>query len=301
MIKRPTGTSLGLDVGSTYTKAVLIGPDRRILARAMAPTGSRLAETAQQCTEAVLAEAGLGASYEPGYVITTGYGRHLVPFRDLQVTDLTAAARGARHLFPGTRTVLDVGGQTMKASRLDAAGRVETFRLNDKCAAGTGAFLEKTVRFMGYGTADIGELLAGATQAVPISGVCAVFAESEVISHLSEGVPAQDIMLGAIRSLTERSVQLLRRIKAEPEYALVGGILRWPAFAALVAERLGAPVRVAEGDLPQYVSALGCAILGQIQLARRAQGRAGESAETELAVGAASTGRTASRVAETRS
>ena len=272
-MRRPNGWSLGLDVGSTYTKAVLIGPDRRILARAMAPTGSRLAETARQCASAVCAEAGLGEGFDPGYVITTGFGRHLVPFRDLQVTDLTAAARGARHLFPGTRTVLDVGGQTMKASRLDAAGRVETFRLNDKCAAGTGAFLEKTVHYMGYRTSDVGELLAGASEAVPISGVCAVFAESEVISHLSEGVPAHSIMLGAIRSLTERSVQLLRRIKAEPEYALVGGILRWPAFAAMVAERLGAPVRVAEGDLPQYVSALGCAILGQIQIARRAEGR----------------------------
>jgi activator of 2-hydroxyglutaryl-CoA dehydratase len=104
---------------------------------------------------------------------------------------------------------------------------------------------------------------------VPISGVCAVFAESEVISHLSEGVPPQAIMLGAIHSLTERSVQLLRRIKAGPEYALVGGILRWPAFGRLIGERLGAAVHVAAGDLPQYVSALGCAILGQLQLARR--------------------------------
>jgi predicted CoA-substrate-specific enzyme activase len=295
------GTSLGLDVGSTYTKAVLIGADRRLLARAMAPTGSRLAETARQCADAAIAAAGLGERFEPGYVITTGYGRHQVPFRDLQVTDLTAAARGARHLFPGTRTVLDVGGQTMKASRLDGAGRVETFRLNDKCAAGTGAFLEKTVRYMGYTTADIGDLLDGAELAVPISGVCAVFAESEVISHLSEGVPPQNIMLGAIRSLTERSVQLLRRIQAEPEFALVGGILRWPAFAALVGERLGAPVRVAEGDLPQYVSALGCAILGQIQLARRAQSRAGEGADAAIPVGAASTEGPACRVQESRS
>jgi predicted CoA-substrate-specific enzyme activase len=265
-----TGPSLGLDVGSTYTKAVLIDSRRRLLARAMAPTGSRLEETARRTAESALEEAGV-AREDVAYTITTGYGRHLVPFRDLQVTDLTAAARGARHLFPQANTVLDVGGQTMKASRLDAPGRVETFRLNDKCAAGTGAFLEKTARYMGYSTLEIADLVAAGKGTVPISGVCAVFAESEVISHLSEGVPPQDIMLGAIRSLTERSVQLLRRIKAEPEFALVGGILRWPAFASMVAERLGAdcPVRVAEGDLPQYVSALGCAILGQIQLERR--------------------------------
>jgi predicted CoA-substrate-specific enzyme activase len=270
-----TGVSLGLDVGSTYTKAVLIDSRRRLLARAMAPTGSRLQETARRTADAALDLADL-APGDVDYTITTGYGRHQVSFRDLQVTDLTAAARGARHLFPGTNTVLDVGGQTMKASRLDAAGRVETFRLNDKCAAGTGAFLEKTARYMGYSTAEVADLVTAGTGTVSISGVCAVFAESEVISHLSEGVPPQDIMLGAIRSLTERSVQLLRRIKAEPEFALVGGILRWPAFAALVAERLGAPVRVADGDLPQYVSAVGCAILGQIQLERRARSAAPE-------------------------
>jgi predicted CoA-substrate-specific enzyme activase len=284
MIHHRTGVTLGLDVGSTYTKAVLIDSSHRLLARAIAPTGSQLEQAARRTADAALDLADLAAS-DVDYTITTGYGRHLIPFRDLQVTDLTAAARGARHFFPATRTVLDVGGQTMKASRLDDAGRVETFRLNDKCAAGTGAFLEKTARYMGYSTADIGELVASAEAAVPISGVCAVFAESEVISHLSEGVPPQDIMLGALRSLTERSVQLLRRIKAEPEFALVGGILRWPAFAALVSERLGkatpappappaAPgrgneVRTAPGDLPQYVAALGCALLGQIQLARR--------------------------------
>jgi predicted CoA-substrate-specific enzyme activase len=268
MIRRETGVTLGLDVGSTYTKAVVIDSSHRLLARAMEPTGSRLEQTAQRTADAALDLADL-ARGDVDYTITTGYGRHLIPFRNLQVTDLTAAARGARHLFPATRTVLDVGGQTMKASRLDADGRVETFRLNDKCAAGTGAFLEKTARYMGYSTADIGELVASGETAVSISGVCAVFAESEVISHLSEGVAPQNIMLGALRSLTERSVQLLRRIKAEPEFTLVGGILRWPAFAMLVAERLGEEVRVAEGDLPQYVAALGCALLGQIQLARR--------------------------------
>jgi predicted CoA-substrate-specific enzyme activase len=267
-MKRSTGVTLGLDVGSTYTKAVLIDSHRRLLGRAMAPTGSPLEEMARQTADAVLDRAGLVRG-DVDYTITTGYGRHQVSFRDLQVSDLTAAARGARHLFPGAHTVLDVGGQTMKASRLDDRGRVETFRLNDKCAAGTGAFLEKTARYMGYATGDIEELLAGAKATVPISGVCAVFAESEVISHLSEGVHPQAIMLGAIHSLTERSVQLLRRIKAEPEYALVGGILRWPAFGRLIAERLGAEVHVAAGDLPQYVSALGCAILGQLQLARR--------------------------------
>ena len=266
-----SATTLGLDVGSTYTKAVLVDESRRILARAMEPTGSRLIEVARRTAEVVVEEEGLELA-EVDYVITTGYGRHLVPFRDLQVTDLTAAARGSRHLFPGTRTVLDVGGQTMKASRLADTGKVETFRLNDKCAAGTGAFLEKTAHYMGFTTSDIDDLLTASAGPVSISGVCAVFAESEVISHLSEEVPPEDIMLGAVCSLTDRSVQLMRRIKAGPEFTLVGGILRWRTFADMVRDRLDCGVNVASDDLSQYVAAFGCAILGQLRLEKSAAG-----------------------------
>jgi predicted CoA-substrate-specific enzyme activase len=260
-----SATTLGLDVGSTYTKAVLVDESKCILGRAMEPTGSRLVEVARHTAEAAVRAAGLRFA-DVRYIITSGYGRHLVPFRDLQVTDLTAAARGSRHLFPRTRTVLDVGGQTMKASRLAATGKVETFRLNDKCAAGTGAFIEKTAHYMGFTTGDIGELLEASSEPVSISGVCAVFAESEVISHLTEGVAPEDIMLGAIRSLTDRSVQLMRRIQATPEFTLVGGILRWRSFADLVAERLECGVHVPDGELAQFVGALGCAILGQLRL-----------------------------------
>lgn len=257
--------TLGLDVGSTYTKAVILSANNRIIGRHMAPTGSRLAQVAQQVTDEAVKSAGL-TMQDVSYIITTGYGRHLVPFRDLQVTDLTATARGARFLFPGTRTVLDIGGQTMKVSKIDERGKVVTFRLNDKCAAGTGAFLEKTVRYMGYTTSDIDSLLAVSKEPVAISGVCAVFAESEVISHLSEGVPPEDIMCGAIVSLTDRSVQLMKRTRAEPEYTLVGGILRWQKMTQVIRERLQTEVNVPEGDLPQFTAALGCAILGHVRL-----------------------------------
>ena len=262
--------TLGLDVGSTYTKAVILDDSHQILGRRMEATGSRLVEVAERVTEQLLLDVGL-AREDLSYVITTGYGRHLIPFRDLQITDLTAAARGARYLFPGTRTILDIGGQTMKAIRLDEDSKVLTFRLNDRCAAGTGAFLEKTARYMGYTTEDIAHLLALSRETVPISEVCAVFAESEVISHLSEGVPPEDIMFGAILSLTKRSVQLMRRIRGEAEYTLVGGILRWERMAQVIREQVQAQVNVPPGDLPQYVPALGCAILGQIRLRKLAQ------------------------------
>jgi len=257
--------TLGLDVGSTYTKAVILDQNKTMKARRMAQTGSRLKQVADTITDEVAADAGLTRE-DISYIITTGYGRHMVPFRDLQVTDLTATARGASFLFPGTRTVLDIGGQTMKASRIDAQAKVATFRLNDKCASGTGAFLEKTVRYMGYTTEDIGPLLNLAKETVPISGVCAVFAESEVISHLSEGVPPEDIMYGSILSLTDRSVQLMKRIRSEPEYTLVGGILRWERMAAVIKEKMQVDVNVPEGDMPQFTAALGCAILGHIRL-----------------------------------
>lgn len=257
--------TLGLDVGSTYTKAVVLDGQNQIVAKEMAATGSRLEQVAEHLREKVIAAAGL-SSGDISYVITTGFGRHQIKFRDLQATDLTATARGAKFLFPQTRTVLDIGGQTMKASRIDDRGKVVTFRLNDKCASGTGAFLEKTARYMGYTTEDIGPLLALSKADVPISGVCAVFAESEVISHLTEGVPPEDIMHGAILSLTDRSVQLMKRIRSEPEYTLVGGILRWKDMAKVVGERMQSLVNVPEGDLPQFTAALGCAVLGHIRL-----------------------------------
>lgn len=264
----------GLDVGSTYTKAVVLGRDREIAGKAMKPTGFRLREVAHETYETALEEAGL-ARDDISYVVATGGGRHQVDFKDIHVTDLTASARGAAYFFPGTRTILDVGGQTMKASRTDETANVVSFRLNDKCAAGTGAFLEKTARYMGYTTEEISGLMATSKEPVPISGVCAVFAESEVINHLSQGTPPADIMQGAIESLTGRSVQLMKRVRAEPEYTLIGGILRFETMARVVSESLDSEVNVPEPDIVQFISALGCAVLARKRLEKL---QAGEGA-----------------------
>ena len=131
----------GLDLGSTYTKVVILDDDGRIAARLMKPTGFKFAEVATTAYAEALEQGGLKAE-DVDYVVNTGFGRHQARLGDAQVTDLTAGARGAAFLFPGTRTILDVGGQTMKATRLGDAAKVRSFRLNDKCAAGTGAFLE---------------------------------------------------------------------------------------------------------------------------------------------------------------
>jgi (R)-2-hydroxyacyl-CoA dehydratese activating ATPase len=255
----------GIDVGSTYTKAVIFNDQEVILARVLNNTGFKLAEVARQVYRSTLEKAGLAES-DISYVVATGFGRHMVDFSDAQVTDLTASARGATFLFPRTRTILDVGGQTMKAIRIDDSAKVKSFRLNDKCAAGTGAFLEKTARYMGYGTAEIGPLVATSKQPVAISGVCAVFAESEVINQLSLGSAPADIMHGAIASLVDRSVQLMKRVQMEPEFTLIGGILRFQTMARVVREHLQAEVNVPPEGLVQFVSALGAAILAQRRL-----------------------------------
>lgn len=255
----------GIDVGSTYTKAVIVDETNRIAGQALNHTGFKLAEVSRQVYESALKSAQLPES-SISYVVATGFGRHLVPFSDTQVTDLTASARGATFFFPRTRTILDVGGQTMKATRIDESARVKSFRLNDKCAAGTGAFLEKTARYMGYGTEEIGPLVATSKQQVAISGVCAVFAESEVINQLSLGSAPADIMHGAIASLVDRSVQLMKRVQMEPEFTLIGGILRFETMARVVREYLKAEVNVPPENLVQMVGALGAAILAQRRL-----------------------------------
>jgi predicted CoA-substrate-specific enzyme activase len=257
----------GVDVGSTYTKAAVVAVDGTLLGRGIHPTGFRLAEAAETALAAAC-EAGGIRREDVAYVASTGYGRYTVDFRDVQVTDLTAQAWGARRCFPATRTVLDVGGQTMKAMRLDERGRVQMFRLNDKCAAGTGAFLEKTARYLGYRIEEMGGLVAASTEAVPISGVCAVFAESEVINHVSAGASPADIMHGAMRSLVQRSVQLMKRVKMEPEFTLVGGIMRFPTMVRVMHEELGAGVNVPPEELVQYTAAIGAAVLARRRLER---------------------------------
>jgi len=255
----------GIDVGSTYTKAVILDENFELVGRAMTNTSFKLAQAAQRTMQLALELAGLEESHID-YIVATGFGRHQVSFRDVNVTDLTASAHGASLLFPRTRTILDVGGQTMKAIRLDDQKKVKSFRLNDKCAAGTGAFLEKTARYLGYSTEEISALAATSKEAVPISGVCAVFAESEVINHLSHGAAPADIMHGAIVSLVDRSVQLMKRVRMEPEFTLIGGILRFSTMSRVVREQLNTDVNVPENDMVQFTTALGAAVLGHRRL-----------------------------------
>jgi predicted CoA-substrate-specific enzyme activase len=252
---------VGLDLGSTYTKAIALDGERNVVGTAVRRTGFKLAQASEAVFEELLKNSGLERS-QVVYVGATGYGRYTVPFRHAQITELTAHAQAAVHLFPDTRTILDIGGQDIKAIKVDAEGRVKAFRLNDKCAAGTGAFLEKTARYLGLTTADIGPYALRSTAPKAISSVCAVFAESEVINHLSNGIPAEDIMMGAMVSLGGRAIQLMRRVGLEPGYMLTGGMTRNEAMVKALESALGEKFHVAPNGLGQLNGAYGAAYLG---------------------------------------
>lgn len=250
----------GIDVGSAYTKVILLAENNEVVGRSVLRTGFNLPRAAMKGLEEALCDGGLERDAVI-YVASTGYGRYMVPFRDVQITELTSHARGAFFQFPATGTVVDVGAQGIKSIRLDERGRVKAFRLNDKCAAGSGAFLEKTAKYMGYQTEDIGRLAMESTEPVTVSSVCAVFAESEVINHLTAGMAPGDIMNGAVISLAGRAVQLVRRVGLMPAYTLTGGMSLNPAFVRALEQSLGAPVNVPPGGLGYLNGALGASVL----------------------------------------
>jgi len=263
----------GVDIGSRATKAVVM-KDNEILSTTIIDTGPESVKTSYQAIETVLDGTGLTLE-DMEYVVATGYGRVLVPFAAENISEISCHARGINWYFPSVRTILDMGGQDCKAIRCDARGKVVAFQMNDKCAAGTGAFLEKTARYMGYTTQEIGPLLVTSKEPVPISGVCAVFAESEVINHLSQGVAPSDIMHGAIVSLVGRSVQLMKRVGMEPEYTVIGGILRFRRMVEVIEQELGEKVNVPDDDLVQFTAAMGAALLGHVRMDQLASSGAG--------------------------
>jgi len=251
----------GMDIGSTYTKAVLMDQTRQVRATALRRSGYKPAAAAAAVYDDLLAHAGV-TKHDVHYIATSGYGRYMVPFRHTQITELTCHALAISYHFPQVRTILDIGGQDIKAIRIDERGRVRAFRLNDKCAAGTGAFLEKTARYLGLTTADIGPYALRSTRPVEISSVCAVFAESEVINHLSTGIAPEDIMQGAIIALAGRAAQLMKRVGLEEAFALAGGMTQNAAMVAALEAKLGASLNLPLQGLGQFNGAFGAALLG---------------------------------------
>ena len=257
----------GIDMGARSAKAVVIDPEGRVLGHGIAKMRPDFEGLARE----VLGRATAGAHAavtDVGYVATTGLGRYNVPFRDIQITDITAVARGAAHLFPGTRSVIDIGAQSTRAIRLLAGGQVKEFRSNDKCVAGAGGFAERAARYLEVRLDDLGDLSLRATSAQTISSVCAVFAESEIINLVTAGHSVEDIIRGIHDSLAQRAFQLLKRVGLEPEITFVGGMARQRGMQVALEGVLGLGSNVpAEPDL---VAALGAALLGLQRSARSA-------------------------------
>lgn len=246
----------GVDVGSTQTKAVLVDESRKIVGRSLIPTGAHVVKAATEAYRYALDESGIEEA-AVAYVIGTGYGRYKVEFGDAQVTEICCHARGAAEMFPATRTVLDMGGQDTKAIRV-SNGDVLDFCMNDKCAAGTGRFLQSAAAALGIPLDELGARALAGTRPIEITTTCTVFAESEVLSWLAKGKKIEDILAGVHRSIASRSIALLRRVGIEEQITFTGGVARNPAMIRVLNELLGTKLNVSEES--HFMGALGAAL-----------------------------------------
>lgn len=256
----------GIDIGSGRTKTVLIDEQQNILSRYETKTLANFVVVAQTVLTEALNQCGLDRK-QIAYVATTGLGRYSVPFRDIQITEITCAARGARFLFPDAMSVLDMGAQSTRAMTLRENGKVKAFRSNDRCAAGSGGFLEKAARYLEVSVDKIGRLSMHAQQSQTISSVCAVLGESEIINHVSNGSPVEDILRGIHDSLADRAIALLKRAGMHGKVTIVGGVARQSGMLCALEEKLG--FKIYAFPRPEYACALGAALLGLQRLQKR--------------------------------
>ena len=247
----------GVDVGSTQTKAVVIDEQGRIVGRALTMTGANVTKAAEDAFGEALNDAKVGG-FEVEYVVGTGYGRYKVTFGNTQVTEISCHGRGAVHMFPGTRTVVDMGGQDTKAIRVSPRGEIVDFCMNDKCAAGTGRFLGAASSALEIPLPELGHTALRGERPVKISTTCTVFAESEVLSWLGKGKKIEDILLGVHPSIAGRSTGLLWRVGIEPEVTFTGGVAKNVAMIESLEKSLGMKVNVSEDS--HFMGALGAAL-----------------------------------------
>ena len=262
------------------TKVVIMGRDGDIRARVESHTGAEHRHLANKVMEEALEQASLSFS-ELSYVIATGYGRINVPFADRQITELTCHARGLASFFPSVRTALDIGGQDAKGLKI-RDGKLIDFVMNDKCAAGTGRFLEVIAPTLGLKVEDLGNVSLKSTSKVNISNTCTIFARHEVTACLSKGIPLADIVAGLHNAIASRAVGMLRRLKIEPDVVFTGGVAKNIGVVKAVRENLGHEVFVPED--PLISGALGAALLGKEFVAKAlAKGEPVQRKERRLA------------------
>ncbi len=255
----------GIDVGS-LTAEVVIFDNGKVLNSVILPTGANSKAAAEKAMEKVLHESGLERS-DLEYVVATGYGRVSIDFASKRITEITCHGRGAYFLDPSVRTVIDIGGQDSKVILMGDNGRVLDFAMNDKCAAGTGRFLEVMAQALEVELEKLAELSSQAKEAVSISSMCTVFAESEVVSLIARGLPREDIACGLHQAIADRTAGLVRRVGLEEKVMITGGVAKNAAVVKSLNEKLSINLLVPEE--PQIVGALGAALLAQDELAQK--------------------------------
>ncbi len=247
----------GVDVGSTQTKAVIVDEVGGIVGRSLIDTGANVIKAAESSFVAALAQGKIDEE-EVEYVVGTGYGRYRVTFGNSQVTEISCHGRGAVHLFPNTRTVVDMGGQDTKAISVNPQGEITDFCMNDKCAAGTGRFLQAAAAALEIPLDDLGPLSLKSDRPIKISTTCTVFAESEVLAWIGKGKKIEDILWGVHKSIASRSVSLMRRVGINDEITFTGGVSLNDGMVKALEERLEKPLNIS--DDCHYMGALGAAL-----------------------------------------
>jgi len=254
---------LGIDIGSLSCDAVVVDDDGRVISWSVVPTGAHNTLAIDKARAGALADAGLESSHI-GAVVATGYGRNRVEDRLAAVTEITCHARGIGALIPQARVLVDIGGQDSKAIRLDDDGKVLDFAMNDKCAAGTGRFLEAMARAMEVDLDDFGALDQGATGNLTLSSMCTVFAESEVVSLIADGEDVPEIVRGLHRAVAARTRGLVKRVASKLDglpVAMSGGVARNPGAVRALEEALSTEILVPPE--PDIVGALGAALIAR--------------------------------------
>jgi len=249
----------GVDIGSTMTKVVLIDESDNLLSAIKGPTGPEHRQLANEVMRQSLEQAGLQID-DISYIVATGYGRLNVPFADSQITELSCHARGVSSLFPNVRTAIDIGGQDAKCMKINN-GKLTSFVMNDKCAAGTGRFLEVTAATLGVRLEDMGDIALKATKKIQVSSLCTIFAQQEVVTLLSRGENLENIVAGLHDALANRIAALARRLGIEPDLVLTGGVAKNTGMVKAMKESLGCELLVPEE--PLLTGALGAAILAK--------------------------------------
>ncbi|MDD5081817.1 MAG: acyl-CoA dehydratase activase [Dehalococcoidales bacterium] len=248
-----------MDLGSTMTKVVIIDAAECIRARVIGPTGAEHRRLANRVMEEALNRANLHFE-EIAYVVATGYGRINVPFADRQITELTCHARGVYQLFPTVSIAIDIGGQDAKGLKIKK-GKLVDFVMNDRCAAGTGRFLEVLANTLGLKLDDLGGISLQATSKIKISSICTVFAQQEVMAYLAKGTPLPDIVAGLHDAIASRVVKMITRLKIEPDVVFTGGVAKNIGVVQALKQNLGLEVFVPAE--PLLTGAVGAALLGK--------------------------------------